>query len=203
MLRLKRPMYTITFPGKVILMRVRPVFSCAALCRLGALAFCVFTAIPQLPSEEGPRLVEKDGRHALLVDGRPYLILGGQIHNSSGWPSELPQVWKSMADLHANTVEAPVYWEQFDFFGWRDAKADQRAYIVVPWIPHKGLFTAAMASKAASDFNAWGKVIRAVHKVLNPKPAPACRVRRFKFRPVFPPAPGHLLPVIHARAFQL
>ncbi len=107
-------MYTITFPGKVILMRVRPVFSCAALCRLGALAVCVFTAIPQLPSEEGPRLVEKDGRHALLVDGRPYLILGGQIHNSSGWPSELPQVWKSMADLHANTVEAPVYWEQLE-----------------------------------------------------------------------------------------
>ncbi len=34
------------------------------------------------------------------------------------------------------------------------------SYIVVPWIPHKGLFTAAMASKAASDFNAWGKVIR-------------------------------------------
>lgn len=26
-----------------------------------------------------------------------------------------------------------VYWEQFDFFGWRDPKADQRAYIVVPW----------------------------------------------------------------------
>lgn len=44
----------------------------------------------------------------------PYLILGGQIHNSSGWPSELPQVWESMAALHANTVEAPVYWEQFE-----------------------------------------------------------------------------------------
>jgi hypothetical protein len=42
------------------------------------------------------------------------LILGGQIHNSSGWPSELPQVWDSMAALHANTVEAPVYWEQFE-----------------------------------------------------------------------------------------
>ena len=49
-----------------------------------------------------------------MVEGRPYLILGGQIHNSSGWPSELPQVWQSMAALHANTVEAPVYWEQFE-----------------------------------------------------------------------------------------
>ena len=40
---------------------------------------------------EAPRLVQKDGRYALLVEGRPYLILGGQIHNSSGWPSELPR----------------------------------------------------------------------------------------------------------------
>jgi hypothetical protein len=49
-----------------------------------------------------------------MVDGRPYLILGGQIHNSSAWPAELPQIWESMAALHANTVEAPVYWEQLE-----------------------------------------------------------------------------------------
>ncbi|MGA2847619.1 MAG: DUF5597 domain-containing protein [Terracidiphilus sp.] len=61
-----------------------------------------------------PKLVEKDGRYALLVDGEPFLVLGGQIHNSSAWPSELPQVWDSMANLHANTVEAPVYWEQLE-----------------------------------------------------------------------------------------
>ncbi len=65
-------------------------------------------------SAQAPRLVEKDGRHALLVDGKPYLILGGQIHNSSAWPSELPQVWASMEELHANTIEAPIYWEQFE-----------------------------------------------------------------------------------------
>ncbi len=63
---------------------------------------------------EYPKLVQKDGRYALMVDGRPFLILGGQIHNSSAWPSELPQVWDSIAALHANTVEAPVYWEQFE-----------------------------------------------------------------------------------------
>ena len=65
-------------------------------------------------AEDAPKLVEKDGRYALIVDGRPYLILGGQIHNSSAWPSELTQVWDSMADLHANTMEAPVYWEQIE-----------------------------------------------------------------------------------------
>ena len=63
---------------------------------------------------DAPRIVQKDGRYALLVDGQPYLILGGQIHNSSGWPSELAEVWQSMEALHANTVEAPVYWEQVE-----------------------------------------------------------------------------------------
>jgi Domain of unknown function (DUF5597)/Glycosyl hydrolases family 35 len=63
---------------------------------------------------DAPRIVNNNGHSALLVDGRPFLILGGQIHNSSAWPSELPQVWESMAALHANTVEAPVYWEQFE-----------------------------------------------------------------------------------------
>jgi len=26
-----------------------------------------------------------------------------------------------------------IYWEQFDFLGWRDPRADLRAYMVVPW----------------------------------------------------------------------
>src|SRR5690348_3931379 len=63
---------------------------------------------------EPPKIVQTNGRYSLLVDGKPFLVLGGQIHNSSAWPSELPQVWKSMAALHANTIEAPVYWEQFE-----------------------------------------------------------------------------------------
>jgi hypothetical protein len=79
--------------------------------------FSLFLAIGLLPSAlavEAPKLVEKDGRWAIFVEGRPYLILGGQIHNSSAWPAELPQVWTSLAALHANTVEAPVYWEQIE-----------------------------------------------------------------------------------------
>ena len=61
-----------------------------------------------------PHLEKHGSVSQLIVDGKPYLILGGQIHNSSGWPSELPQVWESMAALHANTVAAPVYWEQLE-----------------------------------------------------------------------------------------
>src|ERR1700757_2917845 len=74
----------------------------------------VAAAIGVCGAAETPKFVEKDGRWALMVDGQPYLMLGGQVHNSSAWPSELPRVWKALAELHANTVEAPVYWEQIE-----------------------------------------------------------------------------------------
>ena len=61
-----------------------------------------------------PYLVQKDGRHALIVDGAPFLILGGQSHNSSAWPGTLPGVWKAIEALHANTLEIPISWEQFE-----------------------------------------------------------------------------------------
>ncbi len=61
-----------------------------------------------------PRLVQQDGRHALFVDGVPYLLLGAQINNSSAWPAMLPKVWPALEYLHVNTVEMPVYWEQFE-----------------------------------------------------------------------------------------
>ena len=79
-----------------------------------AAAILALTALTAVRAEEAPRVIERDGRYALLVDGKPYLALGGQIHNSSAWPSELSQVWESMAALHANTIEAPVYWEQIE-----------------------------------------------------------------------------------------
>ncbi len=81
---------------------------------LGRLAAFSFAVLFTASAAEAPHFVQKDGRHALLVDGKPFLILGGQIHNSSGWPSELPQVWKSMEALHANTMAAPIYWEQLE-----------------------------------------------------------------------------------------
>ncbi len=76
--------------------------------------WALFALLSHSFAAEAPKLVQKDGRYALMVDGRPYVILGGQIHNSSAWPIELPQVWESMATLHANTIEAPVYWEQLE-----------------------------------------------------------------------------------------
>jgi len=82
----------------------------------GGLILLLFMTVASVFSAatETPKLVEKDGRWALLVEGQPYLMLGGQLHNSSAWPSELPRIWKALAELHANTVEAPVYWEQIE-----------------------------------------------------------------------------------------
>ena len=71
---------------------------------------------PQVQGEEHPipQLVQKDGRFALIVDGAPYLILGAQANNSSDWPAMLPKVWPAIEYLHANTLEIPIYWEQFE-----------------------------------------------------------------------------------------
>ncbi|WP_233580947.1 DUF5597 domain-containing protein [Acidipila sp. EB88] len=76
----------------------------------------------QAPAGDMPRIEKANGRSALIVDGKPYFMLGAQINNSSSWAATLPDVWPAFADLHANTIEAPVYWElmerqpgQFDF----------------------------------------------------------------------------------------
>ncbi len=71
----------------------------------------VFAQAKEMPI---PKIIEKDGRHALLVDGQPFLILGGQAHNSSGWPGMMPQVWSAIETMHANTLEVPIYWEQIE-----------------------------------------------------------------------------------------
>jgi beta-galactosidase GanA len=71
-------------------------------------------APPDAPSSQLPRIVQRDGRFALLVDGAPYLMLGAQVNNSSAWPETLSTVWPAIEYLHANTVEVPIYWEQFE-----------------------------------------------------------------------------------------
>ena len=91
----------------------RLVLSAAAI---AALLFSHASAHATNPSSQAPipKLVEHNGRYALLVDGKPYLMLGVQINNSSAWPEMLPKVWPAVEQLHANTVEAPIYWEQWE-----------------------------------------------------------------------------------------
>ena len=61
-----------------------------------------------------PRVVERDGRFALMVDDAPYLMLVAQANNSSNYPAALPAVWAAVEDLHANTLQMPIAWEQVE-----------------------------------------------------------------------------------------
>jgi hypothetical protein len=84
----------------------------AALASLGVVLFSGQTVAGA--ANPMPQLVTSNGHHALFVDGAPFLMLGAQSYNSSAWPGTLPQVWAAIDDLHANTLEIPVYWEQFE-----------------------------------------------------------------------------------------
>ena len=109
---------------------------------IGVVAFGLL-ALGSSLGADAPHFAEQNGRWALMVDGQPYLMLGGQIHNSSAWPAELPAVWKSLADLHANTIEAPVYWEQIEAqpgkFDWTNVDAivngarEHHLHVVLLW----------------------------------------------------------------------
>lgn len=80
----------------------------------------------QLMAEDNelPKLVTNaKGQTHQMVDGQPFLMLGGELHNSStGSAHYMADIWKRMADIHINTVIAPVSWEliepeegKFDF----------------------------------------------------------------------------------------
>ena len=81
----------------------------------------VFTAGPGKPVPALERA--PDGHVRLLVDGQPFLMLGAQAHNSSASDlAAMARFFDGIAELGANTAEAPVYWElvepepgQFDF----------------------------------------------------------------------------------------
>jgi beta-galactosidase GanA len=81
---------------------------------LALLAAALSTPLLAQTATPTPRIAQQDGRYALMVDNAPYLMLGVQINNSSAWPAMLPKVWPAVEAIHANTVEAPIYWEQWE-----------------------------------------------------------------------------------------
>ncbi|MGC4055754.1 MAG: beta-galactosidase, partial [Paludibaculum sp.] len=61
-----------------------------------------------------PQFVKQGKKFSLLVDGKPFIVLGGQVNNSTGWPSRMQEIWPVFKTLHANTAEIPVYWETIE-----------------------------------------------------------------------------------------
>ena len=86
--------------------------------RVGRRVFSILLAIAPAAapaqSESLPHLARSGDRHALIVDGAPFLMLGVQANNSSNYPAMLPKVWPTVRQLHANTLEIPVAWEQIE-----------------------------------------------------------------------------------------
>jgi len=82
-----------------------------------------------------PQLRRQGTATQLIVDGRPFLIRGGELGNSSASnPAYLRPFWPKFAELHMNTVLAPIYWElvepqegRFDFSALDQLVADARA----------------------------------------------------------------------------
>ena len=85
-----------------------------AIAALVAASMTCVAARTSVTASPMPTLVQRDGRYALMVDGAPFLMLGVQSNNSSNWPAVLPKVWPAVEYLHANTLEIPIYWEQFE-----------------------------------------------------------------------------------------
>jgi Domain of unknown function (DUF5597)/Glycosyl hydrolases family 35 len=72
---------------------------------LAAALGCCLAAAPL------PQIVKQGRKFTLMVDGKPFIMLGGQVNNSSGWPSRMQEIWPVFKALSANTAEIPVYWE--------------------------------------------------------------------------------------------
>ena len=94
-------------------MRLNRNFLCCCLAALFGLC-SAFSVSAQLRNTPPPRIIEDSGHYQLVVDGKPFFILGGQCGNSSNWPAVLPEMWDTIKEMNANTLEIPIYWEEIE-----------------------------------------------------------------------------------------
>ncbi|HEY4989328.1 MAG TPA: sugar phosphate isomerase/epimerase [Opitutaceae bacterium] len=115
----------------------------------------------------GLQLVSLHARLNADVPGGLALVhsYGLTLVETAGTCGMTPEQFRAQLDSHGLKVVSSH--DQYDTLAAdlpkviAEAKVLGAGSIVVPWIPHKGVFTAAMARKAASDFNVWGRAIKA------------------------------------------
>jgi hypothetical protein len=61
-----------------------------------------------------PAVKNENGKFTYYVDGTPYIVLGAQLWNSTAWPYLTDQYWQQAKQLNANTIEAPIYWQNIE-----------------------------------------------------------------------------------------
>ena len=62
-----------------------------------------------------PHLEKTDEGTRLIVQGKPFIVIGGEAHNSgASTPDAFSRVCAKFAHLNANTIIAPIAWEQFE-----------------------------------------------------------------------------------------
>jgi beta-galactosidase GanA len=136
--------------------------------RIGLRALASFAFLTSLHSLAADMPYLSDSTPAqLMVDGKPFIMLGGELGNSSSADTRyLQTLWPKLAQMHLNTVLAPVYWDliepqpgRFDFTLVDDLLATARQHqtkLVLLWFGSwknsMSTYTPSWVKRAAAQF---------------------------------------------------
>ncbi len=74
----------------------------------------LFLSYPVSAQKTLPVIKKERGKHTFYVDNKPFIVLGAQLWNSSAWPQITDKFWEQAQQLHCNTIEAPIYWQNIE-----------------------------------------------------------------------------------------
>lgn len=82
--------------------------------RIFVLTMTVLLGSMAMAQNKLPVIKKENDKFTYYVDDKPYLILGAQLWNSTAWPEMTDRFWKQAKELNANTIEAPIYWQNIE-----------------------------------------------------------------------------------------